>query len=784
MKKITLFLAMISIAFTGYSQQINYSKVKVLANENQLLQMAEAGIDITEGLLKKDVFFISDFSSDELERIAGLGLEYEVLIPDVAKFYVDQNAGKSTSIDDYKGVSEWEIPENFEFGSMSGHCTWQQMIDHLDNMATLFPNLITIKQSIGQSIEGRDLWMVKISDNPNQSEDEPQVLYTALHHAREPAGMMTLLFYMYYVLENYETDPFIHTLVNNTEMYFVPVLNPDGYVYNQTTNPNGGGMWRKNRRNNSGTNCDGVDLNRNYSYQWGIDNTGSSPDPCDETYRGESPFSEPEMLAISNFVSDHSFKNALNYHTYSNLLLYAWGYTEDPSPDDAIFYAHSVLYTQDNHFTFGAGSTTIYPTNGGSDDWMYGEESVLSYTPELGGDNDGFWCPINRIVPIAQENMIQNLLIAAFAGSYADMNETTPPIISETSGYLTYDITRLGLKDGATFTVSWEPISEMIISGTEEKSYSDMAILESISDSVPYTLNIGTPSGTPLVWIVSVDNGDYILTDTVSKIFGQAVVIFEDDGNTMANWTSSVWNNTTEDYHSATKSITDSPFADYPDNTTSTVTMNSQIDLTEAGYALLQFWGKWEIEQGWDYVQLLISTNNGGSWEALEGQYTVTGNGNQLEGEPLYDGFQTQWVEETVDLGQYIGQSVKFRFLLHSDFNVHEDGFYFDDFSVSTVEVSPVGISDKQGMNEPLVISQPFPNPANNSVSFYIDSEKTISNLNLKIFNATGQEVYSQAVNNSRDKITIPVQDWNAGIYYYQLSSPDYRTEAKKLFIY
>ena len=85
----------------------------------------------------------------------------------------------------------------------------------------MFPELITAKESIGLSIENRDLWMVKISDNPSVNETEPEVLYTSLHHANEPAGAMTLLFYMYYVLENYDSDPFIQSVVDNSEMYFV-----------------------------------------------------------------------------------------------------------------------------------------------------------------------------------------------------------------------------------------------------------------------------------------------------------------------------------------------------------------------------------------------------------------------------------------------------------------------------------------------------------------------------------------------------------------------------------
>jgi len=432
MRRFTILLSLSFILFSGFAQQAQYSKVKISANENQLLLMAQNGIDVTEGILKKGAFLVTELSVNEIAKVETLGLNYEVLVADVATDYVKRNLEKSANISDYKGTNEWEVPENFDFGSMSGHCTFDEAVAHMDNMKTLFPDLITAKESIGQSIEERDLWMVKISDNPDVNEDEPEVLYTSLHHAREPAGLMTNLFYMYYLLENYDTDPMIQTLVDNTEMYFVLVVNPDGYTYNQSTNPNGGGMWRKNRRNNGGS--FGVDPNRNYGYMWGLDNNGSSPDPNDETYRGTEAFSEPEVAAMRDLCENHEFIYALNYHCYSNLLLYPWGWTEEPCEDDATFFAHSVLMTADNNYTFGAGSTTIYPTNGGSDDWMYGEQTtkdkIFAYTPELGGGNDGFWCDLDRIVPIAQENMIQNLLAAAFSGLYADVSDVTPNLFS------------------------------------------------------------------------------------------------------------------------------------------------------------------------------------------------------------------------------------------------------------------------------------------------------------------------------------------------------------------
>ena len=140
----------------------------------------------------------------------------------------------------------------FDFGSMGGYYTFAEIEADLDEMFSLYPNLITQKFSIGTSIEGRTIWAVKISDNPNMSENEPAVGFDALVHAREPQSMATQMYFMWYLLENYGTDSEATYLINNREIYCVPCFNPDGYEYNRQTDPNGGGYWRKNRRNNGG----------------------------------------------------------------------------------------------------------------------------------------------------------------------------------------------------------------------------------------------------------------------------------------------------------------------------------------------------------------------------------------------------------------------------------------------------------------------------------------------------------------------------------------------------
>jgi len=323
-----LSLLLVMLFGLGLFAQQSYKRVRIDLKQTSLSQVSAAGIDITEGFLKKDAFFETDLSAGEINRLNEKGISTQVIIENVSKFYADRLAAEKPAEIERNQDEEWVVPENWEYGSMGGYYTLDEVYRELDSMAAKYPGLITARQSISDdtlTVENRKMWWAKISDNPQTDEDEPEILYTALHHAREAMSVQQMIFYMWYLLENYETDSVIRYIVDNTQMYFVPVLNPDGYEYNYTTNPNGGGMWRKNRKDN-GDGSYGVDLNRNYGYYWGYNDIGSSPYPSDETYRGVSPFSESETKNIRDFCNAHEFLFTLNYHSYSNLLLSPWGY--------------------------------------------------------------------------------------------------------------------------------------------------------------------------------------------------------------------------------------------------------------------------------------------------------------------------------------------------------------------------------------------------------------------------------------------------------------------------
>lgn len=726
------------------------------------------------------VFFITDLSQSDIDFLNHENIEYTVLISDVTSHYVKRNEQFQNMKIVRDQRDEWIVPDGWEFGSMGGFYTFDQMLAELDTMIMLYPDLISeIQQMDITSIEDRPLYWVKISDNPNVNEDEPEVLYTGLHHAREPISMQQLIFYMYYLLENYESDEDIQYLVNTTEMYFVPCLNPDGYLYNQTISPNGGGMWRKNRRNSGGGNW-GVDLNRNYGYEWGHDNNGSSPDPWEETYRGTEPFSEPETQAVREFCMDNDFKMALNYHSYSNLLLYTWGWTPDPCPDDDILEAYAKMMTEENNYTYGPGSTTIYPTNGGSDDWMYGDTvdkpRFYSYTPEVGNGNDGFWPSISRIIPLCQENMHQNVMAAKLVGKYATVNDEMPFVVGTYEGYLKFSLQRLGLQE-AEFTVSIIP-QEGFVSVGDSLIFSDLEVMETVIDSISFELEPEIQVGDTFSYIISVNNGDITENTEVIKMFGETVVIFEEPANNLNNWTGT-WELTDEDYISPNYSITDSPYEEYSNNSNKSLILSQYIDLDNTIYAELTFRAKWDIEDGYDYVQLLVSDGSN-NWEPLEGLYTDPGSQYQTPGLPVYDGTTNDWIKESINLSEYLGESIRLRFKLRSDVYITEDGFYFDDLKVSVID-------DLTGIKDILIddaVRGPFPNPANEFIRFEVKSSSdSFIPTSIDYFDITGKLVYQSGLIDKGD-IIIDISDWDKGVYFYEIKLQNYKKHTGKQVIF
>lgn len=777
----SLALALVALLSIGtvQAQQGAYSRARIhYANAQEFEQLAVLGVALDHGLHKRNVYIESEFSQHDISIAQSMGLYVEILIEDAKQDYLDRNKRGESAIQQHKnancafgGTTQYTMPTNFNHGSMGGFLTYSEALDELDDMVAQYPSLITARQPISTftTLEGRPIEWLKISDNPGTDEAEPEMLYNAVHHAREPGSLMQLIHYMWYLLENYATDPEVQAIVNNTELYFVPIVNPDGYVYNETTDPNGGGFWRKNRRVH-GNGDFGVDLNRNYDFfdaggtsVWGT--TGISFTTSSDVYCGTAPFSEVETQAMKWFINQREFKQAFNNHTYSELLLYPFGYLSNtPTVDDAIFRAHSALLVSQSGYTAEI-SSELYPASGVSDDWMYGETSqhdkIFSYTPEIGY---AFWPLEADIDAICHEMMYTNLTAAHLITNYALAHDTDPVGIELISGYLHYDLQRLGFDASGTFTVDIDPISSNIISVGSANTHTAMTLLQEDQDSISYNLDPSVTTGDIVKYALTVDNGLYVFRDTIERIFGTGQVIFSDPADVISGWTpSGTWGISSTTFYSSPSSITDSPNSNYANNSSSMITLNATVDLFGAYAATLTYQAKWSIENNYDYVQVLVSSDNGFSWTPQCGQYTNTGGIDQgaANGKPVYDGVQIDWVQENIDLSDYLGQQIRIRFILETDGAATAEGFYFDDLEVFVVQDGTVGIDDVQSPSLTTIV----PNPATEVAVVSYVLPNSSGHAFLRLVNMRGQEVRRMAIDPKLGSTTFSLAGMPSGVY-------------------
>ena len=772
----------------GQDIQEKHQRAKISYNQSEdLMKLESFGIPLDHGVHKKGVFIISDFSISEIQTARNAGYRVDILIEDSKEHFLQRNSMNNVAERNLfctdQTSSDYQTPENFNLGSMGGYLTYQEMLDELDLMKSLYPDLITTKENISDFITegqpdnsttppigGNGIKWVKISDNPsNSSENEPQILYTAIHHAREPNSLSQLIFYMWYLLENYDLDNEIKSIVDNTELFFVPVINPDGYLYNEKTDPNGGGFWRKNRKNGNG-----VDNNRNYDYYingdpadgiWGGE--GASNDPNNQTYHGTAPFSEVENQAIKWFCEQHDFVMAFNNHSYGELLLYPYGYANDvPTPENELFEIVSEVLVSQNGYD-NILSSGLYPAAGDSDDFMYGtigtHDKIYAMTPEIGPE---FWPPSSQIEGIAKSMMYLNITSAKMVNNYADLIDTSPLFLgNEVVIDQTFDIKRLGLSGSGNFTISINPISTNISAVGDPISFSNLDVLEETNGTIQYTLINETQAGDPIVFEIIINNGSYDTKVLLNKIFGSLIPVFEDIGDsTTDNFDNNGWGITNTTYVSPSSSITESPNGNYQNNENKTIRLSENINLTNAIGANVTFYAKWDIENNWDYVQLEVSLDNGNSWIPQCGLFTNEGssNGGQPTGQPLYDGTQNNWVLEQIDLSDYLGEEITMRFKFESDGEVRADGFYFDDLTVNVLDDGTLSNAD-------VLASQfsVYPNPVSNLV--YITTPK--NNYTLGIYNIQGQLMSTPSVYSGSQ--TIDYSQYTKGIYLMKFTSND-----------
>lgn len=464
----------------------------------------------------------------EFQRLQQLGFDVRILQRDLSAWYAAQAAR-------YPGIDLPNPP--LGQGAMGGHWTLAQMEAILDGLFATNPAICSAKVAIGNSWENRPIWMVKISDHVGVDEPEPEVLYDALHHSREPLSMEATLVFMEWLVNNYGTDPEATLIVDERELYFVPCVNPDGYEYNRTTSPGGGGMWRKNRRNN-GDGTFGVDLNRNYATAWNAPNGGSSTATNSDTYRGPGAFSEPETQALEAFAASRQFVTVFTTHTYTDVLLRPWGW-QNGNPANASDYDLQGAYlVQENGVQHGSISALLYIASGSSVDHHHTVRGSMAWTAELGrSDEGGFWpsgptinAIANRHQPMFRKVALTagpRLLVAATAVAEGPGANGNGVVEAGEAGTLVVTVGNRG-QSAANATVAWSSLTPGISLGSSGTMVAVGRLADAVATPLPFTVAPGTTAAQGRLLITITGDGLVTTHTTTFDLLARRLLLADD----------------------------------------------------------------------------------------------------------------------------------------------------------------------------------------------------------------------------------------------------------------
>jgi predicted deacylase len=292
-----------------------------------------------------------------------------------------------------------------------GYRTYEQVTTQLHTLADAHPQLMAVK-SIGKAWENeREIWTTRLT-GPGDASKRPAVSFTANLHARELVTVEVAMNLIQTLVEGYDKDPAIKKLLDTRVVYVAPMLNPDGHHQAEK-----GADWRKNTHKYPGGT--GVDLNRNFPFKWGL--IGTSSAASSDIFRGPSAASEPETQAVRDYLSSiPNLKIGMDYHSYSNLVMWPWGWTDNPPPDAPMLSAIGKKLAGFNHYKPEQASD-LYATSGTIRDFVYGQLHVPYFTTEMGGENDGFDPPYARAQQIWEENKPGALWLISIADDPAQV---------------------------------------------------------------------------------------------------------------------------------------------------------------------------------------------------------------------------------------------------------------------------------------------------------------------------------------------------------------------------
>ncbi|MCK4421295.1 immune inhibitor A [candidate division WOR-3 bacterium] len=552
---------------------------------NDLRQIKLKSLDVAGKRYQE--YFDLVVSPDEYSSILSSGLRSEVVTEDIGL-----------------------LKEEF----LGQYHSYDEVTDILRDYVTFYP-LICKLDSIGLSYEGRWVYALKISDQPEiEDSTEPGVLFDGLHHAREWATIETVLFYADTLLNGYGIDPIITDLIDNNEIWLIPIVNVDGYVYDYP----GQNMWRKNREPYLG--YIGTDPNRNYNGALNEDPHGdwcSVPSGSHITnYPGSNVFCgayagfADVIDAMMEFHKEHDINANITYHSYAEEIIWPWAYTDSMKTPDSIAYEQIAQAMASKIHRLGSGyyqaTGSLYPNTGTTRTWVYGYHhyvkgtSCLSYTIEIG---TSFYQPVGDLDFIAHENWKGALYLALRADSIREflLPDVPSPALSLPDS----------LDEEDSLTVYWLPIFP-------DWTHPDRWQLDQL-DNYSFFLD-SIESGT-VNWILTG------FSQSSARAHSGNYSLYSDSTNNIAN-----------------------------------VAMTKYPYLVRAGDTL-SFWCWYDLEDNYDITVVEVSQDLN-EWIQLNERYS---------------GYSGNWVKKEYSLTPWANKAIYIRFRTVTDDNTLEENFYVDD---------------------------------------------------------------------------------------------------------
>ena len=755
--------------------------------------------------------------------------------------------------------SETKMKENIvtRAKDIYGYRTYDDMNNELHMLALNNPGLITLT-TIGES-RGKeyatagnsnyndyqhDIWCVKLSHNVMSNEDEPNIIFDGEHHAREPISMEMTMLILNYLVDNYGTDPDVTFWVDNAQIWFVPLVNPDGHkiVIDQDDT-----SWRKNIRDNDlngqitwggYTYPDGVDPNRNYGPLEWFGGQGTSG-PTGETYCGPEPFSEPETSALRNLLAQYRFDLGMSYHSYSELIMWPLGFNMSCTPPDVNALANigqemavTVPSQYGGHYT-PQQTNALYPCSGTTTDYGYGVERIFYFITELGTTFIPNATTMNTII---NNNLSAGLILIDRIFDRVVTGNITDSLSND---YLNAEVFVSGIDDTGTEVEPYMSgpnfgrYNRILLPETYDLTFSAFGYIPKTIENVQVVTGFQTELDVELVPAATVNVHVNLKNEGGFAIPDADICVLDTPLDTVVTNTMGYAQINNVPYASYEVEITAAAYGTFTYQMEVTQTTNSFtyvmvepffIDDLELGADKWNTTGDWGLSTSQSYSGIFSLTDSpDGEYSNYELSYAtlneaidltsalsahvefmtkyeiesgydfayfqISTNGTTWTNLDNYTGDLSSWQIKSYDFIDYLGQTVYLRFKLDTDTYETADGIYIDDFKLYRFENNYS--NDDPAPPNTFALYQNYPNPFRHSTQFAFSLPANSENAELSIYNLLGHLV---------DRIELTPEDilsrnivWDAtdpsgndvpsGVYFYKLSTKDKETIRKMVLM-